>query len=50
MTVRELIEELQTLPGELDVMADDYENGRYEVTGAKVDDMYGVYPRHVVLT
>lgn len=50
MTVSELIQQLSDLPGELEVMADDYENGRYSVTGAEISDMYGIYPRHVVIT
>jgi hypothetical protein len=49
MTVSDLIRELSDLPGDLDVMADDFENGRYKVTGAEVDDYYGTLPRHVVI-
>jgi hypothetical protein len=49
VTVSDLIRELRDLPGDLDVMADDFENGRYGVTGAEVDDYYGTLPRHVVI-
>jgi hypothetical protein len=49
MTVAELIEKLQACPGELAVMADDQESGRYQVETVEVSDYYGVLPRHVVI-
>jgi hypothetical protein len=49
MTVAELIEILSELPGELAVMADDMEAGRYQVETASVDEYYGNLPRHVVI-
>ena len=50
MIVSELIEQLSKLPGELDVMAEDSENGPYDVTRAEVREAWGIYPRHVVIT
>jgi len=49
MTVGELIEKLRDMPSELDVRADDFENGRYSLTSVEIDDYYGTMPRHVVI-
>jgi hypothetical protein len=49
MTVAELIAELSQFPSELTVMADDYENGRYEIRRVETSDLYGSMPAHVVI-
>lgn len=49
MTVAELIQELREFPPDLTVMADDHEDGRYEIKGSGLSDYYGTLPRHVVV-
>ena len=50
MTVAELIEKLSELPGDLPVVASDYENGRYDIETVHIEEPWGHYPRSVELT
>lgn len=47
MTVAELIERLQQLPGALDAYAVDGDYGPYEITSAEIENYHG--PRSVVI-
>jgi hypothetical protein len=49
MTVRELIEKLSEIPGELPVMASDYEDGNYDVTVVELCEPWSVHPKHVMI-
>lgn len=49
MTVAELIEILQRMPGDLTVMTQDSENGRSEADVVAQSTYYDTLPNHVVI-
>ena len=49
MTVRELIEQLTELDGNLPVVAEDHEDGMYSITSVQVAEPWSIHPKRVVL-